>query len=755
MNAALPSPTHPSLDGADAGLSLREFIATVLDSWHYALGIIAFCTAFGLYRVWVTVPLYETTALVELQNKSASMGMSFEQENPYAFMGQAQSIAGQLEILKSRSMMAKVAADLDITLVVTPNYYNDLAQAVARRRRNGPLAEPPFYIPGGKRYAWGGEVIDIAGFTIPPGYNGKPFVLIALEPGHYAISLAGTRLLEGKVGETVTQVLAPDETLSVLVAKLVARPDTEFRIFRDDPIAVSQRLQTLVRVRERAGPNAYTGTGLLELTAKTADPQEAADIANSLANTYLRSNVEQISEEAEAKLKFLDVQLPRLRDALQGAEGSLLEMKTKAGPYRFSDSSKSILESLTALERQISDLELQRAELSQTVTSQHPAMQALVRKIERLQADRAKINAQLVGLPDAEVKLLQVTRDADVARAMYLTLLNKAQELRLAKAGTIGNVRIVDTAIPPKFSTEPDRRKILTTWILIGILGAIAAAYLRTHLNVKLVTPEDAERRTGLTVFATIPFSKHQSLLARKLRPGDAGDILLSSLDPKDPAVESLRSLRASLHFTLLEAKSRILAITGVTPKVGKTFVAANLANLVVDAGQTVLLIDADLRKGRLHGVFGWDRGPGLSEILAGEVTPEQAVRRGPKAGFDILTTGRLPPNPAELVASERFEQLVRKLATQYTLVILDTPPVMNLADPIFLCKVAGAVMVTVRGRLSSVHDVQDGVKRLTQAGIKVDGLIFNAFKAGVGSYVHPKYYQYRYRYSHYGEKNK
>jgi tyrosine-protein kinase Etk/Wzc len=292
----------------------------------------------------------------------------------------------------------------------------------------------------------------------------------------------------------------------------------------------------------------------------------------------------------------------------------------------------------------------------------------------------------------------------------------------------------------------------MLSWSALGLLAGLVAVFLRKHLNVKLEWAEDAERRLGLPVYATVPYSpKEVDLDSKDGNAQHGGRRLLAEEDPQDIAIESLRSLRASLHFAMMEAKRNLVVITGSTPSVGKSFVSANLAKLVADSKRKVLLVDADLRKGRVNKMLGLDRSPGLSELIAGQATMEQALRQIGTDPFWVITTGKLPPNPAELLASQQFIELVEQACKQFDLVIVDTPPVMNLADGVLVAKSAGAVFVTVRGGQSTVPDVQDCIQRFAKNGIKVDGLIFNGMRMRIGSYVHPTYYHYRYRYSRYG----
>jgi tyrosine-protein kinase Etk/Wzc len=746
-------PTPPDLREQAAGaagtddevFNLRSAVAALLDYWQLFASIVALGIFAGLFQAWVTPPLFESSALIEIESRSSGFAVGPESlaANPYWMPEQT---GAQIEILKSRSILGVAAEQLGLTIQAKPIHMGRIGAAVARRYRGSGVASAPWYVPFSSQYAWGGEILEVVSFKPPEDL--RSLILKSGEGGTFSIHAEdGEPLGEGTVGSE-SVIPTPKGEIRVHIARLEARPKTEFNLYVWNVKDAADSLRSRMRVVER-GKGPFGGSGILEVKIRAGDAQEAADSANAIANAYLRQNVERLSQGAERKLEFLSSQLPRLQGELQAAEQALLEQRGKSGPYQLSEGAKSILDTLTTLEKEISELQLQRTELSQTLTAQHPAMAAVVRKLEQLEAERAKTNAKIASLPDAEARLLTLTRDAKVASELYISLLNQSQELKVAKAGTIGNVRIVDTAVPEKIRIEPRAFRLLFTWSSFGVVLGLAAVFLRKHLNVKLNWAEDAERRIGIPVYATIPLSQKQVQLDRATDRGKAGG-LLAETDPKDVAVESLRSLRASMHFAMMDAKRNLAVITGSTPNVGKSFVAANLARLMADSGRRILLVDADLRKGRIHKMFGLERGPGLSEAIAGSVPLEKVRYRAGLDNFFVVPTGKLPPNPAELLGSERFVQIVEQACKEFDLVVVDTPPILNLADTVLVAKSAGALFVTIRGGISTVPDVQDCVQRFAKNGIKVDGLIFNGLRPGIGSYVHPQYYHYRYSYGRY-----
>jgi tyrosine-protein kinase Etk/Wzc len=272
------------------------------------------------------------------------------------------------------------------------------------------------------------------------------------------------------------------------------------------------------------------------------------------------------------------------------------------------------------------------------------------------------------------------------------------------------------------------------------------AAFVRRALNRGVEDPDVLEAATGLSVYAVVP---HSNLQAQYLRTqGKRGVVaagsVLAKRDPTDPSVESLRSLRTSLQFALVDAPNHVIALSGPAPGVGKTFVSSNLAQVLADSGKRVLLLEADLRNGSLHRVFGFQRQPGVSDVLAGGIRLEEAVHHLSEH-LDILTAGLIPPNPSELLMSPRFAELIERVGKQYDLVIMDTPPILAVTDAAIIARLAGVTLLVLRAGRHPVREVTLALKRLVHSGVRPAGLVFNdATRRASGSYGY--LYQYDYR---------
>ncbi len=373
-------------------------------------------------------------------------------------------------------------------------------------------------------------------------------------------------------------------------------------------------------------------------------------------------------------------------------------------------------------------------------------------KRETLLKERERLNQQVQKLPKTQREVLRMTRDVEVNQQIYIQLLNKVQELSIIKAGTVGNVRILDEAQSFVSPVKPKKPLIAVLATLLGGMLSVAFVLVKAALHRGVETPDQIEQ-IGLSVYASVPKSSLQLALAEKIkRKGKHNKelALLAETNPADLSIEALRGLRTSLHFAMLEAKNNVLMISGPAPGIGKSFVSTNFAAVAAKTGQKVLLIDADMRKGYLQQCFGLKWENGLSDLLAGKIDTATAVQHTEVENLDILTRGQVPPNPSELLMHPRFKQLVEWASEHYDLVIIDTPPVLAVTDPSIVGSLAGTTLMVARFGQNTVKEIEVARNRFDQAGIEVKGVILNAIEKKASSSYGYGYYNYSY-----GESNK
>jgi tyrosine-protein kinase Etk/Wzc len=401
---------------------------------------------------------------------------------------------------------------------------------------------------------------------------------------------------------------------------------------------------------------------------------------------------------------------------------------------------QALLARSVELEKALSELEVQRSELKQRFTETHPVLVTLNDQMDQFSRERAAIEQRFKKLPQAEMDSARLIRDAKVANELYVMLLNKSQELRVVKSGTVGNVRILDSAIVPVEPVSPKKPQTLALSLVLGLALGVGLAFVKRALTRGVEDPEAIERETGLAIYASIPRSTAEARLARE----HDFDRVLAVVEPDDPAIESFRSLHTSLQFALVEAPNRIISVVGPAPGVGKSFVSANLAAVLAEAGNRVLVIDADLRKGRLHKYFGGGRENGLSELISGTKAVEAAIRSTVSPNVDFVACGTPPPNPVGLLASERFGAVLSELQSRYDFVVIDTAPVLAVTDAVRVARHSGVNLMVLRAGKHPIREINAALRRFEQGGVQVHGAVLNDVQVRMG-YAAGYHYQYAY----------
>ncbi|KCY67280.1 capsular exopolysaccharide family domain protein, partial [Acinetobacter baumannii 1288284] len=395
------------------------------------------------------------------------------------------------------------------------------------------------------------------------------------------------------------------------------------------------------------------------------------------------------------------------------------------------------------LEKLKIELQQKQAELSAKYTNDHPLIRQIDAQIAEINKKIADLNNRLTQLPETQRLYLQLYRDVKVNTELYTSLLNSYQQLKIANAGEIGNVRIIDTAVEPVKPIKPNKLIILALSILAGGFIGVLIALLRNMMRSGVKDSTQIETELDLPVYATVPRSPIQETRMSILKKKKSIPILaVKSSD--DIAIESLRSIRTAIHFALTSAKNNIIMIAGPSPEVGKSFISTNLATIFAQGNKRVLLIDADMRRGYMHKYFDIDVKPGLSELLSGQTDLQQVLHKTQVANLDVITRGKSPTNPSEMLSSPQFKELLEQLQTQYDHIIIDTPPVLAVTDGIIISQYTGVNLIVARYIKSHMKELELTVNRFEQAGVKVNGFILNDIQRSSGGYGYNYAYAYK-----------
>lgn len=720
-------------------INLLDLLDVVIDQRWLIAGATAVTLALGGGYALVATPIFEANSLIQVEDSKAGgmsgmlgdMGSMFDIKSP---------ATAEIEILRSRLVIGQAVSNLKLDLTVTPKYVPLVGRWLARR-----ASEPsaPGFL-GMDGYVRGNEALQVAYLQVPKALEGDRLALVLTAQGYELRAPDGAVLGQGRLGESLSFKHA-GQSGELLVASAVGKPGAAFYLTSSSRLVVTEKLQKDIKIAEQGKQS-----GVISISLEGADPTRIAGILNEVGALYVRQNVARKAAEAEKTISFLDTQLPQLRKELESSENKFSQFRNQNGTFDLGSEAKAMLDQAVTLRVKLLELQQKRKELETRFTSQHPTVQVLDGQVKDLQAQIGSMEGKAKTLPNVEQDLLRLTRDVKVNNELYTGLLNSFQQLRLVKEGKVGNVRIVDVAAVPERAIKPQRSMLLAISGMLGLLLGLGLAFVRNSLRPGIKTPEDIEQHLGLHVFATVPHSRDQEGLTTDMNTEKAGMHLLANLRPEDPGVESLRSLRTALQFAMLDAPNNVVLITGPTPGIGKSFTSANFAAVLGAGGKRVLLIDADMRKGHIHKSFGLERGLGLSELIAGSQTQAQVIHKDVSLQLDLITTGTLPPNPAELLMSPATVQLLQAFSSQYDIVLIDTPPVLAVSDTQVIAPYAGTLFMVARSEVTTLGELQESKKRLSQSGVIVRGVIFNDVninkrRYGYGGGYGYKYSSYRY----------
>ena len=720
-------------------IDLMALLGALIDRKYFIIALTALFMFIGVVYALLTQPVYQATAMLQVE----SSGSTFPGLDDMGGMFESTSAAvTEIELLKSRSLIGEAVDSLNLDVTAQPKLFPYIGSRAFRKFtpiQEGDLAEPSF---GASSYAWGGENINVFRFDVPRSAINKTFTLVAQANNGIAL-LNGDdeQILAGKVGEELT-----NGKFSLTIRSLNARPGTEFLLSRKDRLNTILGLQAAIGASEKG-----KDSGIINLSLQSTQPNYAKKVLDKVAAIYVRRNVERNSAEAQKSLEFLEVQLPEIKKQLESAEQRFNDYQIKRQTINISLETQGVLEQVVLLETKLQELELKRLEIGRKFKKSHPVYQSIVEQINAVNEQKQQLVGEVGGLPLTQQELLRLKRDVEVNNQIYTLLLGKAQELDIVRAGTVGNVRIIDYAeVNTSKPVKPKKALIVVMATMLGGMLSVAIVLIQKAMNKGVEDPSEIEA-LGIPVYASVPHSEYQDKLtgfakARKNKTIKAKTIL--ALDnPADLSVEALRSLRTSLHFAMMEAKNNIIAISGPSPRVGKSFISVNLATVLAQSGKKVLIIDADMRKGYLQTQFGLKWDDGLSDYLSGRLNLEQVTKTTKVEGLNVITRGQIPPNPSELLMHSNFSKLVEEVSDAYDIVIIDTPPILAVTDPAIVSAHTGTTLLVARFGQNHLREIELTRNRFEQNGIDVKGVVFNdVVKKASNAYGYYGYYNYEYK---------
>lgn len=713
MSSTTNKTASKDADEIDFGRLIGEFI----DHRKLIISVTSLFTLIALIYAIFATPIYQADALIQVELKQANAILSnLSQMLPDS---QPQS-APEIALIQSRMILGKTVDDLNLQARVKQKYFPILGRGFARLAGDKP------------------GNISVSRLYMPGNGEDEPKILLTVRDKNNFSVHSDDFTITGKVGE-----LIDEKGISLKIDEIDAKPGTEFVIGYVSKLKAITDLQEGLNVTDQG-----KDTGILTLSLTGDDPVLIERIINSISDNYLAQNIARQAAQDAKSLEFLSKQLPQVRSDLDEAEGKLNQYRRQSDSVDLSLEAKAVLDQIVNVDNQLNELTFRESEISQLYTKEHPTYKALMEKRKTLQDEKAKLNKRVSVMPETQQEILRLSRDVESGRAVYMQLLNRQQELNIAKSSAIGNVRIIDNAVTQPKPVKPKKMFIVLIGIILGGITSSALVLVRVFLRRGIETPEQLEE-LGINVYASIPLAETftKSVVQKKGWSKKSTDEIQGFLavdNPADLAIEAIRGLRTSLHFAMMEARNNVLMISGASPNAGKTFVGSNLAAVISQTGKKVLFIDTDMRKGYTHRLFNESNSNGLSDILSGKVEINKGIKKIASADFDFISRGMAPPNPAELLMHKRFGELLNWASENYDIVILDTPPILAVTDAAVIGHYVGTTLLVARFELNTAKEIEVSVKRFEQAGVSVKGCILNGVIKKASSY-------YGYGYNHYG----
>lgn len=686
--------SFPASDEIDLLALFKVLKSNTIKIGFFTVIFAAIAVAYSL----LATPIYQANATLQY-DKLGQVSLLDQMSDVMPFGNSNNQVDSEIEVIKSRMVLGKTVADLNLDTQTAPEgFISKLLGEVAP--------------------------VQVDLFQLPENLIGQPFTLTYLGDNNYSLNVDG-QVLQGKVGEVLKQ-----GEINLLISSFAAETGEEFSLVKNARYSTIEDLRNTLTIAEVG-----KGTGIISLAIKGADQVENVNILNSVIQNYVDQNTERKKEVTNNTLVFLDDYLPTIKKKLDNYENQLNAFRKKNESIDLSLEAKAALDTALQVEEKLNELTFKEVEIQQLYTRNHPAYQSLLDKRQQLLREKEKISKNIQKLPNTQQEIVRLTRDVEAEQAIYTQLVAKQQELSVLNSGITADVRIIDSAESQPKPVAPKKSLIVVLATILGFIIGCAYVIAREFFNNKIKSTEDIDA-LGVNVYATIPFSTYEKKL---IEAGNKNPLAIEN--PADTAVEAIRSLRTSVYFSVMNQGNNLVMVTSASPGVGKSFVTSNMAVVLANAGKKVLLIDTDLRKGRLHKAFGLSNKAGLSEYLSQPNLESPTIHANVIENLDVICRGKNVTHSSELLMGERFKQLLDKVKNQYDIVVIDTAPILAITDSAIIGKYVGTSLLIAFYGVNTVKDVDLSLKRFKQNDIEITGVILNGIDARSDDYNY--HYEY------------
>ena len=751
MSQTVPtSPDNKAIKDDDE-IDLMALLITLLRGWKIILATALLGLLLGFSYSRFLQPTYQSNALLQIDSKSRSIAALGS--NISALVGEESTpVDTEREIIKSRMTLRPVIEKLHLDVRLSNPNISNWDRILISKIPTQTSTEEAIVLetPHGRA--------QISFFEVPRAYENRVFTLVKTSTG-FTLSLEiNEEVVEykGNIG-TPSTINTPEGDIKIAVEAL---PSAGYAINItkvSTPNAINALNNALV-VGERGKQ-----TGIIELNLSGQDQQQISRVLTNIIQSYIDQNLARGSQQTKTTIEFMESQIPQLKQKLQQSEEAFNRFREQYGTIDVTQEAGILINESAAIEQQTGELNLKKAELLTYYTEEHPLVIQINDQLSALSERRKQIKEGISRLPEMQRVFLQLSQDTEINREIYLTMLKNYQQLKIAQAGEIGYVRVVDLPINTYSAIAPKKAQIWAISSILGLLLGSLLVLIKSLLRNPVKDPEQLETKTGVPVIATIPRSKTSFNLSKRKSNNRS---LLAMVDHDGLSYEAIKSLRTSLMFSMpkltkaalgsiesdtgMVRHGKVIVITGEAPGIGKSFISSNLAETFSQLNKKVLIVDGDMRRGELHQMFTINKNIGLGDYLTSRDEPlSNFIHPTPFDFIDFMPRGAHPNNPASLLASEKFTNMMAQLVTIYDIIIIDTPPVLAVSDAIITAKYADKVLMVTRFNKSIEGQVAYAVKQMNKGGVTVDGIVLNDMVQGITSK-----YNYHYSYAYGNSKD-
>lgn len=693
------------------------------------------CLVGGLYILAAT-PQYRADALLRVQIKPGASISALSDVS--GTMSSDQSADDETDVLSSRTIVGEaIAATGSDTVVRTESYFPLIGRYFASRHAASNRLRKPFL--GLSGFAWGGEQLKPGIFQVPDAALGEKFRVVTGEDGNWTLyDKDDHQLVQGRVGETATfQVTNDDEAGSgkLRIDVLRARPGIEFSLSRLSPQAAYEDVSSRLKTSVTAQNSSLRDSSMMRLSYQATSAIGAERMVNAIVNAFVKRNVDDRAAQAHMKLQTLSERLPKLKTELQTAEDRLNDFRTQNQAIDMDQQGVSLISRMNALVERQAQLRLDFEDKRQLFGPESPTYRGLVQQLEQVGREISRTGELTKNLPATQREFVRLSSDVSINKQIYTGVLANIQQLEVAAASTASGVNVMDWAVAPEKPSWPRKAIILLGSLLGGLFAATVTVHFVSLHRREFRTPQEIDYVSDLPRLAVVARSKAQLRgVADSRNNQDQPMKLLAVSSPRDPSVEALRALPSSVRAMLAKVSNdrnnKVILFTGPTQGVGKSFVSSNFAYLLSQTEESVLLIDGDMRQGKLGRLQQDPAGPGLAEVLKKTATLDEAIVRQDGTNLSVLGAGdAYPSNPAELLSSPAFREMLGTLRDTYDYVVIDSPPVLPVSDAVTIAaQGCDLVLLVSRADHTGSRQLEETLQRLANVGAKVGGHIFNGF---------------------------